>query len=389
MNNKIKLSITGKNPTYFLKEIIKRNINIYKVEKDHSQLQVIIDYENLEEIMKIKTTYKIKIVERYGLSKYKALISKYKYFLLFLAMGIILNLILSNIIFDIEVIHSNKELINKVKKDLYELGLKKYHLKVPYAKKESIKEKLLSKEKDLLEWVEIEEKGTKYIVKVEQRKKNKKEQKCNYRHIISKKNALITEILADSGEIVKKKNDYVEKGEVLISGLIHNKEDVVSKRCATGKVYGEVWYSVVVSIPKVYHSKQVTDEKKYGIYINFLGNEYNLLNKFSTYEKYEYNIIDSKIVPLNISFARYTRTKESTKNIDLETVDKEALNVASKKIKKQLKNGEAIISKKVLKKTEINSKIRVEVFFKIKEDITSYQDITNLNIEEMNKKEGD
>ena len=69
MNNKIKLSITGKNPTYFLKEIIKRKINVYKVEKDHKQLKVIIEYRDLEEIMNIKTIYKIKIVERYGLSK--------------------------------------------------------------------------------------------------------------------------------------------------------------------------------------------------------------------------------------------------------------------------------------------------------------------------------
>ncbi|MCI8460609.1 MAG: hypothetical protein HFE81_04360 [Bacilli bacterium] len=223
MNNKIKLSITGKNPTYFLKEIIKRKINVYKVEKDHKQLKVIIEYRDLEEIMNIKTIYKIKIVERYGLSKYKFLLKKYALFLFFITMGIVLNIILSNIIFNIEVIHSNKELVNTVQKDLKELGLRKYHLKITYSEKEKIKEKLLAKEKDLLEWVEIEEKGTKYIVKVEQRKKNNLQKKCNYRHIISKKNALIYEIEASSGEIVKKKNDYITKGEIILSGLIHNK----------------------------------------------------------------------------------------------------------------------------------------------------------------------
>ena len=293
MNNRIKISIEGKNPSYFLKEIIKRNINIYRVEKNHKSLKIIIDYQSLDDIMKIKTTYKIRIVERFGLIKFKFLLKKYSIFLSFIIMGIILNLILSNLIFKIEVEHSNKEIVNIVSKDLNELGLKKYHFKVSYSKKEEIKKKLLSKEKDLLEWVEIEEKGTKYIIKVEQRKKNKKETKCNPRHITAKKNALIKEIQADSGEIVKKKNDYVTKGETLISGLIYNKEDVVSKRCASGKVYGEVWYTVTVSLPKHYTEKNLTSKKKYGLSLKTLKNEYNFLNKFQTFQKDEYNIIES------------------------------------------------------------------------------------------------
>ncbi len=387
MNNRIKISIEGKNPSYFLKEIIKRNINIYRVEKNHKSLKIIIDYQSLDDIMKIKTTYKIRIVERFGLIKFKFLLKKYSIFLSFILMGIILNLILSNLIFKIEVEHSNKEIVKIVSKDLNELGLKKYHFKVSYSKKEEIKKKLLSKEKDLLEWVEIEEKGTKYIIKVEQRKKNKKETKCNPRHITAKKNALIKEIQADSGEIVKKKNDYVTKGETLISGLIYNKEDVVSKRCASGKVYGEVWYTVTVSLPKHYTEKSLTSKKKYGLSLKTLKNEYNFLNKFQTFQKDEYNIIESKIIPLKFSLAKYTKTKEQTKNITMTNADEEAIKLATKKIEKQLKKDDEIISKKVLKKNDFHSKIKVEVFFKIKEDITTYQDISKLNIEEMNKKE--
>ena len=77
MNNRIKISIEGKNPSYFLKEIIKRNINIYRVEKNHKSLKIIIDYQSLDDIMKIKTTYKIRIVERFGLIKFKFLLKKY------------------------------------------------------------------------------------------------------------------------------------------------------------------------------------------------------------------------------------------------------------------------------------------------------------------------
>ena len=57
----------------------------------------------------------------------------------------------------------------------------------------------------------------------------------------------------------------------------------------------------------------------------------------------------------------------------------EALKIADKKIRDKLKDGEEILTKKVLKKEVNNSKIRVEVFLKVKEDITSYQEINNIN----------
>ena len=41
--------------------------------------------------------------------------------------------------------------------------------------------------------------------------------------------------------------------------------------------------------------------------------------------------------------------------------------------------------KKVLKKTSKNSKIEVEIFISTEENITAYQDITNINIDDLNK----
>jgi len=385
MNSKLKIKITGKNPEYLLKEIIKKKINIYSLEKEKKSISIIINKDDYEKIVSLKTTSKIKIIQYYGLAKYKYLLKKYSVFIIFLIMGIIINIILSHLIFDIEVVHSNQELVKTITKDLNDLGLKKYHFKVSYKKKEEIKEKILKQEKELLEWLEIEEKGTKYIVKVEQRKKNKQEEACEPRHIIAKKNALITNVSANTGEIVKKKNDYVSKGEVLISGLIYNKDKIVSKKCASGSVYGEVWYKVKLTIPKIYTTEAKTNEEKLGISVTLFNHEYNFLNKYRTFQKKEYNLIEGKISPINVGISKYTKTNKKVRKLTLTTVDSLAIKLASQQIKKELKEEESIISKKVLKKSENNSKIKVEVFFKVKENITAYKDISNLNIEEMNQ----
>ena len=57
-------------------------------------------------------------------------------------------------------------------------------------------------------------------------------------------------------------------------------------------------------------------------------------------------------------------------------------------MKEQLTDGEEVLMKKVLKKQEKNSKIEVEVFIEKKENITDYVDISNIDINTLNKEEG-
>jgi len=140
-------------------------------------------------------------------------------------------------------------------------------------------------------------------------------------------------------------------------------------------------------VPKITKKEFLTEDKKIGLSLKFIKKEYEIFNNYQTYEKNEYNIIKSKVIPIKIALAKYTKTKIKESKISSEQASEIALNAATKKIASQIKKDEEIISKKVLKIEENNSKIKVEIFFKVKEDITSYLDITDLNIDELNKKE--
>ena len=59
MINRYKLVITGRNPDYFLKKIIKKKINIYDLEKSHKKIYIVVDDVGLDDIRSIKTSYKI------------------------------------------------------------------------------------------------------------------------------------------------------------------------------------------------------------------------------------------------------------------------------------------------------------------------------------------
>lgn len=375
MINKYKIAIEGKNPDYFINELIKNSIYIYDLKKEYKKLIIVISLDDYNKLKKIKTSYKFYIIDSYGVIKIKYLCKKYLFFLICIFLGICLNIFLSKLIFDVEVIHSDKYIRELVYNNLKEKGIYKYKFKVSYLEKEKIIKEILRKETDDIEWLEIEEIGTKYIVKVEQRKKNKEEEVCSARNIVARKDAFILEIHADIGEVVKKKYDYVKKGDIVISGIIHNKEEEVSKRCATGKIYGEVWYKVNLEIPIFYKEEIITGKDRNSLEINFLNKNISFFNDFKTYKKNSEFLIGSSLLPISLNFTKYLETNVKEYEYSLSNVDNYALELASKKIKTKLGTRGEVVSKKVLKKSIKKSKIIIEVFVKVKEDITDNLEI--------------
>ena len=177
--------------------------------------------------------------------------------------------------------------------------------------------------------------------------------------------------------MVAKKYDYVHKGDIIISGNIHNKEDLMSTRCARGHVYGEIWYKVDLEIPKKYHEEIVTGREKSQLEFIFLNKCFTLFNKFKTYKREELVILDKSILPIKISYTKYLETAVNEFQYNYNNIDDFALKKAVDSVYTKYGKSIVIQDKKVLKKEEKNSKIRVEVFIKVKEDITDFREIVN------------
>lgn len=370
--NKYRISISGKNKAQFLKFLISRKIKLFDIVMNKDELRITVLEDDFIKIMKYKTTYKIKIINRFGIPKFKYLIQKYKYLIISSIFIIFVIILLSNIIFSVEVVHQNEEVRDLVLKDLNYYGLKKYNFKISYEKKEYIKNKILEKEKDKLEWIEIDNIGTKYIVNVEERKIINSETDNLKRDIVAKKDAMILEIKSDNGEILKKKYDYVTRGDVIISGTIKNKDKEVAKVKASGKVYGEVWYNVDVSLPTIYHEEIRNGNVKRGFSLKIADKSYSLGKNNKSYDAYDTILFEDKLLPFKFVFEKKYELNIIDKKYNLQNSSKEALKIAEETLLKKLDKESTILYKKVLKKTINNSTIVVDVFFKVKEDITDF-----------------
>lgn len=388
MNNRYKLRIVGKNTKRFIKDLIKEKISIYYMENYEKESIIIVDDNGLDIINKKKTSNKIHIIREYGIIRYKKLIKKYYIFIISIFIGVIFLKVLSNMIFTIDIEHPKSEIREIIKNDLEELGIKKYHFKVSFKEKEKIKRKIIEKETERIEWLEIEEIGTKYIIKVEERIKNNIKNNNKTQNIISKKNTMILSINAIHGEVKKKKYDYVKKGEVLISGFITKDEKTISKTKALGQVFGEVWYKVEVNIPKKYKKEEKTGKRKKRIEISFFNKSFFIFtNPYKTYNTDRKIIIKNKILPISINYTTIEELDITKKIYNLNNIEKTAIKIGKDKLMTKLGKEDRVIYKKVLKKEEKDSKIKVDIFFKVKEDITDTESIENIDIKDI--KEGE
>ena len=382
MTNKYKLLIVGKNPKRFLDNLISLKISLYDVKLTDKELTIVVDLDDYDKILKLKTSYKIKVIDYYGLVKYENILKKYNVFFICLIIGLVLIKVLSSIVFDIDIEHPKSEIRELVLADLEEFGISKYHFKVSYDEKEKIIKKILHKETDRLEWLEIDSIGTKYVVKVEERIKNDPKIDNTFQHIVAKKDAMILQIQASSGEIKVSKNDYVKKGDILISGFITKDEEIKKKVKAIGTVYGEVWYQAEITLPKVYKEIKYTKNSKKRFQVKFLSHDFLLFDfkPYKTYESSNITLLENRLLPMSFNYSKVKETKEITKRYTGKKGESEALKLAEKNLKKKLSVNDSIISKKVLKKTEKDSKIIIDIFFKVKEDITDTVNIDNIDI---------
>ena len=132
--------------------------------------------------------------------------------------------------------------------------------------------------KDEIEWLEIENVGVKYIVRLELRKIPEQADTIENRHIVASKDAIIKIIESSSGQIVKNKNDFVHKGDIIISGSIKLNEETKKNIGAIGNVYGEVWYKTTIEYPLIYKENKETGNKRTVYVLKILNKEIELFN---------------------------------------------------------------------------------------------------------------
>ena len=244
---------------------------------------------------------------------------------------------------------------------------------------EKIKKKILEENKDTLEWLEIIREGTKYTIRVEERIINNKPKDNKIYNIVASKNAVIKNIYAESGEKVRSINTYVKKGDIIISSDITLPNNEKISKTASGKVQGEVWYSINIEYPYQYHEIKYTGNKKKVLVLNLLNKRISFFDfhKYKTFNRNIKYIFNNNITPISLIYEDEFETNIINEIYDYATAREKAITKAKKKLLEKYSNIEEVTNVKIINEEDKETKISLSLFVTCLEDITEYQEVVD------------
>ncbi len=381
--SKIRIKVTGKNTDKFIRKLVTAKVELLNIKHLKRNCTYIWIYKkDYPTIDRLKTIYDFDVVDAAGWIKIRKVINVNKYFIFSLIIGLACLIILTNLIFKVEVIHNNKDIRDFIINELREYGIDKYKFKKNFKDLNKIKESILLEFKDKIEWLEIETVGVKYVVRIELREIIDKPEPVNNRDVVALKDATIKKITAYSGQVVKTVNSYVKKGDTIISGVITLNDNTKGFTAADGKIYGEVWYNMTVEYPFTYYEEKYTGKKNHALVFKFLNWNFSIpKNKF--YKTVEEKIIlKNDLFPLSLTYETQKEVEIIDQVLTEEQAIEYAIQLAKDKMIQELDKDEYIISQKNLKIDIKDSKIVLDSFFVVYENITDYKEINEEMIEE-------
>ncbi|WP_085991871.1 sporulation protein YqfD [Oceanobacillus senegalensis] len=392
----VTIVVKGNNPELFFQMCTKRGITVWNIRKlEQDTCEGNIKIADIKEVRKLirRTEYKLSFTKRKGYPfLYKRFIRK-KPLLVALTLSILLALFLSNILWKIEITNVPKEIEEKIEKQLDRYGIHRGAWIFSLESPNTIQQKLVEDVPELL-WVGVDQKGTTYYLEGVEKVIVKEEQRSGPRNLIATKKGVIKNMYVAKGQPMVQVNDYVEQGDLLVSGEINGNEDksdqedeekkekAVDYVAAEGEITAQTWYEVKATVPLQYNYEKLTGnkEKKYFLELgdfrlpiwgfrnpDFDAIHYEINEKPINFLRWELPI---KIVDTVLSEKKYLQG---------ERTQEEAIKLGIKQAKSdlllELGPDAKILSEKVLHESMDHGKVKLTLYLTVEENIARGQPI--------------
>ena len=239
-------------------------------------------------------------------------------------IAIVMILAFESLIWDISISGNSSitssEIINMLAAYGVEIGSNKNKIHT-----QSIENKILA-ESDDISFISINIQGNIANVEIRERSKENEKEEKKYANITAKKSGVIQNAQIYRGNLVVGAGQYVDVGDLLISGIYDSKIQGFRFTRASGKVYAKTVEEIFIEIPLEYEEKFYTGAVNYEKNLNFFGfsvkisknygNDMVLYDTISNVENY--CLRDEVKLPVNsqtVSFHEY-QYKKCTRSID-------------------------------------------------------------------------
>ncbi|SFE28940.1 sporulation protein YqfD [Alteribacillus iranensis] len=376
----VMIRITGNAIETCLNECLKDGVMLKNIiRQDPFTATLYIASTDTSQVRELANDYEchIEVIRDSLFERYIRMLKKRAGFFVGAALFCCLLIVLSQMVWKVEVQGANPEIERTITENLEKLGLKPGAFQITLPPPEMIQKEILDHTNGVT-WVGVDKKGTAYYLNVAEQTLPEKESQPPPRHITAKKKAVIHSVYAEKGQAVVKRNDLVHEGDMLISGFI-GKGKYAKAVPATGEILGETWYKVVVEVPMKRKVTTLTGayEKQHVLYIFGLKLPvwgFTAADAFQNFHVEEdLRQISWRDYQLPLAWLTKTYEKVNEVPIDLSVEEglEEAKEVARFKMNSHL-SGEAYIDEeKILHSESRDGKVKLEMHYQVIEDITS------------------
>ncbi|WP_373892847.1 sporulation protein YqfD [Virgibacillus natechei] len=392
--------IKGDRPELFFQKCMQQGVPVWDVKKIANEACSgnvrLRDVKKLKAI-KRKTNYKLTFTAKKGYPFFIKGFTKKKQLMLGLMMSIMLIIFLSNIIWDVQITGVPTEIEEKISKQLEDYGVHSgawiFTLEQPTA----IQDQLIKDVPELL-WVGVEQKGTTFYLEGVEKSIVEEEETTGPQHLVATKKGVIKNMYVSEGLPQVAVNDYVEPGDVLVSGIINeeengdNEEDEEDSErqldlvAADGDITATTWYEVSVNVPLEGNYEMLSGNKEKKYYLS-LGNLQLPIWGFGNpdYEDIHREINETPIRffkwELPVKFIDTTLSEKLYNNVGRTKEEAITTGVQQAKNELQLQLGpeSQILSEKVLHESTERGKVKLNLYISVEENIAKAEPIEPIN----------
>ncbi|MED3661523.1 sporulation protein YqfD [Ureibacillus terrenus] len=245
----------------FIRRLQENRVKVKELEYLDDEVRFEISKRDVAAVRKLRKKYHLKVKIRY-LQESK-IFQKTGWTIVGLALMVMIPIICSQFVWDVDVEAETPELEAKVEKVIKEkIKLNQPLLKRRLVSDHEIRQTIMEEIRDL-SWVHIIKKGSSITIvpqlsPITEIKKNKSDRLY---HLIAAKSGVITHFNITSGERRVMPNMTVYQGDVLVSGVIQVGEEEYLAVGAKGEVFADYWLETSFEIPRKVQFISATESK--------------------------------------------------------------------------------------------------------------------------------
>lgn len=370
------IHVTGPQVEMFINTVTKAGIIIWDVKPlQHGvKLKLLLnDFYTLRPLLK-KTGCRLHITGRAGLPFITARLWRRKFFAAGLLVFGLLIVMLSSMVWSVEV-EGN---INLASEDILDAARMEgvyvhqwiWRMDDPDKLSRELTERLSG-----VSWIGVQRTGTAVKIQIVEATQPDKKPLYSPRHLVSRADAVVTEIYAEQGRPVVALNTRVKKGDILVSGALgdeENTEYVVAK----GQVKGLVWHEYNITVPLESKVNTYTGERKNHTYLvlgkwaiqlwGYGKSSYEKSNTLTEHIPLSWRSVE---LPLGWMTEKEMELEVQSVTISPKAAQEKGMETARNDIYARYGSDSVIKSQKILHEKKENGKVYMKVLFEVEEKI--------------------